>query len=398
MPNNIGRTEGGAKPNQIVGIRRLILTEFRNHSRLDLSINAPAVVLFGANGAGKTNILEAITVLGPGRNMRSTEFAEMIRNNGPQNGFAISASLGAGEYERRIGVGLDTTGDNIRKITRLDGRDVNAKELLDTLRIIWATPSMDRIFAGAQGERRKFIDRIVISFMPEISIIASNYEKAIKERQKILESDNWDPIWLNALEEQAALAGVALASARLEAINSLQAEISARPDGVFPKSQLILDGYLENALRENVSINDIEVGFARELRNSREYDKAAGRATKGPHKTHISAIHLGNGLPAENCSTGEQKALLFGLILAQARCVSVGIQNSQTHGFERPMPIILLDEANAHFDAARREGLAQELLSIRAQSWLSGTDKHLFENLGESAEYYAIKANEAIKN
>ncbi len=388
-----------AEPNyELVGIRRLILTEFRNHQRLDLSLNAPAIVLYGANGAGKTNILEAITVLGPGRNMRSTEFADMIRKGGPNNGFAISASLGSGEHERRIGVGLDTSGENIRKITRLDGRDVSAKDLLETLRIIWATPTMDRIFAGAQGERRKFLDRIVTSFMPEISAIASNYEKAIKERQKILESDLWDPIWLNALEEQAALAGVALASARLEAIDSLQSEIEARPDGPFPKSQLVLDGILENSLRENKSISDIEIGFARELRNSRDYDKAAGRATKGPHRTNLSAIHLGNGMPAETCSTGEQKALLFGLILAQARCVSAGIQNQQTHGFERPMPIILLDEANAHFDAARREGLAQELLSIRAQSWLSGTDKSLFENLGESAEYYAINAGEAIKS
>lgn len=388
-----------ALPNkELVGIRRLILTEFRNHARLDMELDAPVIALYGANGAGKTNILEAITVLGPGRNMRSTELSDMVRNKDSQNSFAISASLGTGEYERRIGVGLDISGDAPRKISRLDGRDVNAKELLETLRIIWATPAMDRIFAGAQGERRKFIDRIVFSFMPEISPIASNYEKALKERQKVLESEMPDTIWLNALEEQAALAGVALASARVEALTSLQAEISARPDGVFPKSQLILDGFVENSLVEGRALSELEVGFARELRNKRDYDKAAGRATIGPHKTQVSAIHLGNGMPAETCSTGEQKALLFGIILAQARFVSAGIQTRETHGFECPMPIILLDEANAHFDAARREGLAQELLSIRAQSWLSGTDKQLFENLGESAEYYAIKASEAIKS
>ncbi|KAF0114616.1 MAG: DNA replication and repair protein RecF [Hyphomonadaceae bacterium] len=383
------------------GIRRLILTQFRNHARLELDISSKAVVLFGENGAGKTNILEAISMLGSGRNLRSADLMEMARSGEDGGPFAISALLGLGDETRRIGVGLDLSKEGPRKIARLDGKDANPRQLLDTLRLVWITPQMDRIFAGAQGERRRFIDRITLSFFPELSIQANAYERAIKERQKVLEAQNQDRIWLSALEEQAAINGVAIGCARIEAIAMLQKEIDARVQDVFPKAQLRIEGLVEGSLMNGQTIAQIEVDFAKQLSSNRNKDAAAGRCLIGPHRSEIYATHMGNGMDAEKCSTGEQKALLIGIIIAQACCIANGTANSEFGSdfscFARPNPIILLDEANAHLDSTRREGLAQELLSIRAQTWLTGTDKLLFDAFAQNADFFEIKRPNAAK-
>lgn len=380
-----------------VGIRRLILTQFRNHARLELDIDKNAVVLFGANGAGKTNILEAISMFNPGRSLRSAELLEMAREGDDGGPFAISALIGVGEEERRIGVGLDLSKDSPRKIVRMDGKDVSARQTLESIRLIWVTPQMDRIFAGPQGERRKFMDRIVLSFLPELSPQIAAYERAMKERQKLLENSNPDAVWLRALEEQAATNGVAIASARIEAMAMLQSEINKRPDGVFPKAGLRIEGNIENALLDGKGVLEIEREFAALLHNNRHKDAMIGRSLIGTHRTEIFATHLGNGMDAEKCSTGEQKALLMGIIIAQARLIADGAVDDELSCFSRPNPIILIDEANAHFDEKRRSGLSEELLSLRAQSWLTGTDKSLFESFGGGAEYYQINQGKSAK-
>lgn len=381
--------------NTFIGIRRLILTEFRNHARLEIDTQSKVIVLFGPNGAGKTNILEAISLLGAGRGLRSADISELSRNCEDGGSFAVSALMGHGIDERRIGIGLDINAPSMRKIARLNGKDISSKALGDSLRLIWLTPQMDRLFAGPNSDRRKFLDRLTLSFFPECSSSFSDYEKLLRERQKILDSEYNDPIWLSTIEEQLAIHSASMAIARVEAISALQGEIYSRENSAFPKAELILDGYGENAHAQGVKTRDLEIEIAKIFKDNRAIDKATGRSLKGAHKTQFSARHLGNGMLAEKCSTGEQKALIIGLILAQAKMVSQGLQSNSISYFNRPNPVILLDEAFAHLDELRRNALAHELVSLRAQSWLTGTDKNMFESLGEFAEFYAISPNQA---
>lgn len=381
-----------------IGIRRLILTEFRNHARLEIETKAKLIVLYGPNGAGKTNILEAISLLAPGRGLRHSEIGELSRLSDYGGSFAVSALMGIDENERRIGIGLDINAPAPRKIARLNGKDVSSKALGESLRIIWLTPQMDRLFASPNSERRKFLDRLVLSFFPNCQSSFSNYEKLLRERQKILDGDFNDNVWLSTIEEQLASHSYAMAIARVEAIEALQSEINARTISAFPKAELILDGHAENAHANGAKPRDLEVEIARHFKENRPIDKASGRSLYGAHKTQFSARHKDNGMMAEKCSTGEQKALIIGLILAQAKMVSQGLQTNSTSYFNRPNPIILLDEAFAHLDKMRRNSLANELNELRAQTWLTGTDKDMFESMGEMADFYAISPNMALIN
>lgn len=383
--------------NEFVGIRRLILTQFRNHARLEIDTNAKVISLFGPNGAGKTNILEAISILGQGRGIRGAELKEMARMGENGSPFAVSALIGQGEEERRIGVGLDVSPNGIRKITRIDGKDVSQKQTLNTIRLIWVTPQMDRIFAGSQGERRRFLDRIVAGFMPEISSQMSAYEKLMRERQKLLEQENPDRIWLSTIEKDAAGTAIAIAQARIDAISALQAEILKREKSSFPQAKLILNGALEQALLEGKQHIEAEEKFVRKLHELRPLDAQIGRASFGTHKTEFSALHIPTNMEAAKCSTGEQKALIIGLILAQARLVANGLSYGLEGCFNKPNPLIILDEAQAHFDIKRRDALAEELLEIRGQSWLSGTDKSLFDAFGNNGDIFSISASCAEK-
>ncbi len=384
--------------NAFIGIRRLILNEFRNHSRLEIDTNAKLIVLFGPNGAGKTNILEAISLLGPGRGLRSAEIGELSRLSDYNGAFAISALMGHDENERRIGIGLDIQSPSPRKIARLNGKDVSSKALGDSLRLIWLTPQMDRLFAGPNSEKRKFLDRLVLSFFPNCQSSFSDYEKLLRERQKILDGNFNDNVWLSTIEEQLANHSYAMAIARVEAINALQCEINARVKSAFPKAELILDGHAENAHANGMKPRDLEIEIARKFKENRPIDKASGRSLYGAHKTLFSARHKENGMMAEKCSTGEQKALIIGLILAQAKMVSQGLQSNSVAYFNKPNPIILLDEAFAHLDKLRRHSLANELNELRAQTWLTGTDKDMFESLAHIADFYAISPNIAQIN
>lgn len=367
-------------------VRRLVLTQFRNHPRLEIESRGGPVCLVGPNGAGKTNVLEALSVLGPGRGIRGAELAQMARAGADGGPFAVSALMDVAGEELRLGAGLDLSGAAPRRVVRLDGRDAGPGELARALRLIWLTPALDRLFAGPAGERRRFLDRLVVAADPDSAGLSITYERALKERARLLEAPRPDARWLDVVERQLAEAGTGIAAARITTVDRLQAEIDARPEGVFPKSQLALQGQLEARLREGVPAGEVEEEFCRQLRQMRARDAAAGRTLDGPHRSDLEAVHTGAGMPAGLCSTGEQKALVTGLVLAHARRMAAAAQL----GTQAPNPLLLLDEAAAHFDARRRDGLAAELLQLPGQAWLTGTDLSLFEGFGDGADCYEV--------
>ena len=376
-------------------VRRLNLTQFRNHARLDLETNDAPVCLFGPNGAGKTNILEALSLLGPGRGLRSADLDEVARQGQDGGPFAVAGLLQFGEEERRIGVGLERLATGQRRVARVDGKDAGPKELAQTVRLLWLTPAYDRLFAGPAGERRKFLDRLVFAIAPEHAQQATQYEKALRERAKLLEDARPDPKWLRLIEAEAAAAGVAIGMARLEAVDALQTFIADRPEGAFPKAQLALEGAFENGLRAASSASQAEADFAQLLHDHRARDSAAGRALDGPHRSDLTAVHTPSGMAAQKCSTGEQKALVVTLILAQARRIASGLPTAKSSGFSGPNPLVLLDEAAAHFDPARRAALCDELLALPGQAWLTGTDQSLFEAFGSRATLFEVSPGQA---
>jgi DNA replication and repair protein RecF len=376
-------------------VARLNLTQFRNHPRLDLEMRDGPVCLFGPNGAGKTNILEALSLLGPGRGLRGADLDEMARHGDDGGPFGVAGLFDLGGEERRIGIGLERTSTGQKRVARIDGKDAGPKDLAQTVRLLWLTPAYDRLFAGAAGERRRFLDRLVFAMSPEHASQASLYEKAIRERTRLLADARPDARWLSIVEADAAAAGVALALARLEAVDALQAEIDARPEGAFPKAALSLEGSLETALRETSSAAQVEADFTALLRDTRARDSQAGRALDGPHRSDLSAIHVPTNMAAQKCSTGEQKALVVTLILAQAHRIANGLSTAKSSGFSGPNPLVLLDEAAAHFDPARRAALCTHLLELPGQSWLTGTDQSLFDGFGSSANMFEISAGRA---
>jgi DNA replication and repair protein RecF len=376
-------------------VRRLNLTQFRNHARLDLETSQAPVCLFGPNGAGKTNILEALSLLGPGRGLRGADLDEMARL-GPDGGlFAVAGQFEVAGEVRRIGIGLERGASGLRRVARLDGKDAGPGGLSDVVRLLWLTPAYDRLFAGPAGERRRFLDRLVFAVSPEHAIQASAYDKAIRERSRLLEDARPDARWLGLIEAEAASAGVALGLARLEALDALQSEIDARPDGAFPKALLSLEGSFESGLRESQDAAAAEVQFARRLQENRGRDSAAGRALEGPHRCDLTAHHAGQAMPAQKCSTGEQKALVITMVLAQARRIANSAGTAKSAGFSAPNPLLLIDEAMAHLDPARRAALCEELLALPGQSWLTGTDQNLFDGFGSEATRFEVSAGSA---
>jgi DNA replication and repair protein RecF len=373
-------------------VARLNLTQFRNHPRLDLETRDGPVCLFGANGAGKTNILEALSLLGPGKGLRGADLDDMARHGDDGGPFAVAGLFDLDGEQRRIGIGLERTATTQRRVARIDGKDAGPKELANTVRLLWLTPAYDRLFAGSAGERRRFLDRLVFAMSPEHASQANLYEKAIRERTRLLADPRPDGRWLSIIEADAAAAGVALALARLEAVDALQAEIDARPEGAFPKAALSLEGSLETALRDTSSSAQVEADFTAVLHDNRARDSQAGRALDGPHRSDLQAIHVPSNMAAQKCSTGEQKALVVTMILAQAHRIAAGLSTAKSSGFSGPNPLVLLDEAAAHFDAARRAALCMHLCELPGQSWLTGTDQSLFEGFGSRANMFEISA------
>lgn len=366
-----------------MSIRRLRLSAFRNYASLSLPLSGGHVVLTGENGAGKTNLLEAVSLLSPGRGMRRAAYAD-INQNGAADGFAIHALLESASYgEVEIGTGLAGSPSESGRKVRIHGAAASADQLLEYSRIIWLIPAMDGLFTGSAADRRRFLDRMVLAIDISHGKRVLDYEKAMRSRNRLLADYNSDAGWLDAIEAQLAELGTAIAAARAELISLIAAMIEQTPeDSPFPKADCFLEGALEGRIRLEAAL-DLEENFRRQLRDMRSRDRAAGRTLDGPHRTDLIVHHRPKAMPAALCSTGEQKALLIGLVLAHARLTS---------SLSGMAPVLLLDEIAAHLDEGRRAALFTIIDDLGAQAFMTGTDQILFRELKGEAQFFNVEA------
>ena len=353
----------------------LRLTDFRCYADASLAPGARSVFLFGPNGAGKTNLLEAISLLSPGRGLRGAPLTQVGRRPpGAADGatWAISARIAVGQDEFAVGTGVETPGA-VRRLVRIDGEPAAPGDLVRHLRPMWLTPAQDRLFLDGTSERRRFLDRLVFAADPLHAARVGAYERALRERTRLLADEALDLAWLKAVEARMAAAGALVALARAEAVQALTEEIARRADRPFPRAGLELTGAWERAAAEGAPEAEIESRLAAGLEASRGRDRAAGRALVGPHRGDLIVVHQEKGRSAAECSTGEQKALILNLVLAQAARLS------RVDG--EPNPILLLDEVAAHLDPHRRAALFDEVEALSLQAFLTGTDEALFETL-----------------
>lgn len=368
-------------------ITSLALTDFRSYASAILSIEAASVVLHGPNGAGKTNVLEALSLFTPGKGLRGASAPEMGRREPGETAgqaWAVAAVLTDGEHETRLGTGVQTPGA-ARRIVRIDGETAPPGRLLDHLRPVWATPEQDRLFSDARAARLKFFDRLVFAADPDHAASVSTYEKALKERLRLLvdgaEGREADPLWLDALEIRLAESGAAAATARAAALATLQTAIDARGDRPFPQADLGLTGEAEQMAAAGSDLAVLADRLREGLRAARVRDAAAGRSLFGPHRSDLTALHREKNRPAAEGSSGEQKALVLNLILAQL---------TRLAGQPAP-PVLLLDEAPAHLDAARRAALFDEIEALGLQAFLTGTERALFDGLEGRAQFVRVE-------
>ncbi|ADV09178.1 DNA replication/repair protein RecF [Mesorhizobium sp. M7A.F.Ca.CA.001.09.2.1] len=364
-------------------ISKLTLTNFRNYAALTIDLAPGAVVFSGDNGAGKTNLLEAISFLTPGRGLRRAPYADVAREGG-DGGFALHARLDGPDGQVEIGTGIsggDTAGEGGRRV-RINGASArSAEDMLEWLRVVWLTPAMDALFTGPAADRRRFLDRLVLAIDPGHGQRAIDYEKAMRGRNRLLTESSRDDRWFDAIETQMAETGVAIAAARAEMVRLLAAMIDRLPDtGPFPQADIGLSGELEAEIAVAPAV-DVEERFRRTLAEGRERDRAAGRTLDGPHRSDLVVRHRPKAMPAELCSTGEQKALLVGIVLSHARLT--GEMSGMT-------PILLLDEIAAHLDSGRRAALFSILEELNCQAFMTGTDAALFSSLQGRAQFLTV--------
>ncbi|MEE8294630.1 MAG: DNA replication/repair protein RecF [Sphingomonadales bacterium] len=375
-----------------LAFNRLDLTDFRNYPslRIELAEKGPQmVVLSGENGAGKTNLLEAISYLGPGRGLRGARLGDVTTKDA-RRGWAVSGRLATADKTCQIGCGIELAEGNefgpgrARRIVVCDGQKLaGSSALAPVLTIIWLTPKMDRLFQEGASERRRFFDQLVTGLYPGHASQISAFEKAMRERIRLLIGDGrgGDEVWLSALERRMAEHGIALAAARLEVLALVRSHLSFANDAPFPLPDLGLEGEVEEMV-SSLSALEAEEAFVALLKGNRRADQRAGRTLRGPHKTDLLALHPDKGLVAGLCSTGEQKAMLIGILLAAVR-LQVTVK-------ERP-PVLLLDEVIAHLDEDRRRALFKELIALGVQTWMTGTDSKLFQPLKGKAQFFTVK-------
>ncbi|RUT89135.1 MULTISPECIES: DNA replication/repair protein RecF [unclassified Mesorhizobium] len=364
-------------------ISKLTLTNFRNYAALTIDLAPGAVVFSGDNGAGKTNLLEAISLLTPGRGLRRAPYVDVARDGG-DGGFALHARLDGPDGQVEIGTGIsggDTAGEGGRRV-RINGASArSAEDMLEWLRVVWLTPAMDALFTGPAADRRRFLDRLVLAIDPGHGQRAIDYEKAMRGRNRLLTENSRDDRWFDAIETQMAETGVAIAAARAEMVRLLATMIDRLPDtGPFPRADIGLSGDLEAEIAAAPAV-DVEERFRRTLAGGRERDRAAGRTLDGPHRSDLVVRHRPKAMPAELCSTGEQKALLVGIVLSHARLT--GEMSGMT-------PILLLDEIAAHLDSRRRAALFSILEELNCQAFMTGTDAALFSSLQGRAQFLTV--------
>ncbi len=352
-------------------LSRLVLTDFRNHAAATLAPGPGFVVLSGDNGAGKTNILEAVSLLSPGRGLRRAPLAEMARQGGV-GGFGVAAGL-VGDID--IATGTQASAPD-RRIVRVQGAPVAATALAEWLTILWLTPAMDRLFTEPASERRRFLDRLTLALHPGHAVHANRYEAAMRARNRLLADDRPpDPDWLRALEVQMAEHGAAIDAARRDTVDQLGAALAGHVAGPFARAGLSLDGW--------TGAGGV---LARDLAQGRARDAAAGRTLAGPHRTDLAVTHLDKRQAAALCSTGEQKALLLSIILAHADLVAVQCGHA---------PVLLLDEVAAHLDPQRRAALFDRLAG-KGQVWMTGTEPALFDAVPGGATRYTVADGEVV--
>lgn len=367
-------------------LTRLALTDFRSYATAELVLDGRPVWLAGPNGAGKTNLLEAVSFLIPGRGLRGSSLAEVGRRMPGEavgRAWAVSVTLRADGEETRLGTGVEQAGAS-RRIVRMEGEPAPPGRLAEHVRQVWLTPAQDRLFLEGAADRRRFFDRLVFAAEPAHAAHVQAYEKAMRERMRLLTDGPPDAAWLDALEARLAEAGTLMAEARARTLAALAAEIATRGERPFPQARLALTGEWEKLAGEGAEFADIEARLARALAAARDRDAAAGRALTGPHRGDLSVIHAEKDRAAAECSTGEQKALILNLVLAQAARLARA---------QAPSPILLLDEVAAHLDARRRAALFDEIEALGLQAFLTGTDEMLFEGLSGRAQGFRVDAS-----
>ena len=367
-------------------IHRLTLTHFRNYRTASLETRGGMAVLVGPNGAGKTNCLEAISLLAPGRGLRRATLEDIADNQG-DGSWAVSAEVEGALGLATLGTGIESPSRETiapGRRCRIDREAVgSATAFGDHLRMVWLTPAMDGLFLGAASDRRRFFDRLVLAMDSGHSGRVAALERSLRSRNRLLEVRNYDDHWCDAIERETAELAVAVAATRGQTLTKLAAMLHARGQAsAFPSATIRLDGWIENALLGEPATS-VEDRYRQLLRDSRARDAAAGRTLDGPHLTDLQVIYAPKNMPARDASTGEQKALLIGLVLAHACLVA------ETTGIT---PLLLLDEVVAHLDPERRRALFAELDSLKAQAWMTGADPMAFADIGSGSEIFTVDA------
>jgi DNA replication and repair protein RecF len=366
-------------------VLRLTLTNFRNYHAASLKTDARTVVLVGANGAGKTNLIEAVSFFAPGRGLRRATLDEVAFSEG-DGSWAVSAEIEGALGLATLGTGIERPAEDsattVRKC-RIDREPVgSAAAFANHLRVIWLTPAMDTLFTGAPSERRRFLDRFALAVDAEHGSRVNALERSLRSRNRLLEDARPDAHWLDAVEHETAELAVAVASQRVETMRRLETVLTSRKGSAFPPAEIALDGWMEQLI-PNHPAAEIEERYRAVLRDNRPRDAAAGRTLDGPHLTDLKVIYAAKGTPAADASTGEQKALLIGLILAHARLIAE---------MSRFAPILLLDEVVAHLDPSRRAALHSELEQLGTQVFMTGADPALFVEVGDDALFVEVAA------
>ena len=366
-------------------VHRLTLSNFRNYRATALETDARPIVLYGPNGAGKTNLIEAISFLAPGRGLRRATLDEVAFQQG-DGSWAIAAEVEGALGLTTLGTGIEPITDDdaprVRKC-RIDREPVDsAAAFADHLGVVWLVPSMDSLFVGAPSERRRFLDRLVLAVDADHASRVNTLDRALRSRNRLLAEPRPDPHWLDAIEHETAELAVAVAGLRAEAVRRLDGVLASRRGSDFPPVEIALEGWIERLIPTHPAV-EVEERYRAVLRESRTRDAAAGRTLDGPHLTDLSVVYARKNIAAAEASTGEQKALLIGLVLAQARLI--------TEMTATP-PVLLLDEVLAHLDPGRRAALHAELGHLGTQVWMTGADPALFAEIKDEAAMIEVRS------
>jgi len=380
-------------------IRKLTVSNFRNYSTASLEPSKQMVVLLGNNGAGKTNLLEAISMLSPGRGLRRAQLTQLNRAKidainkdntiETQGQWAVSVRVESNGFQTTIGTGCASgpaDGKSAKRLVKINGDIVKSQTSLnDYLSVSWLTPQMDRLFVEGGSQRRRFLDRLVFAFDALHSKRVNRYNHALRERKKLLQSWTQDTSWLNAIENSLAELGVAIALTRQDLIRRLS-PIIGKNMGLFPSAIIYMEGEVENWLEDNSAL-EVEQRFREELKKSRTNGSSESNQIPGPHRSEFNCLHSSNKMEASLCSTGEQKALLVSIMLSHA------ILRKKECG---SAPILLLDEISAHLDERRRSSLFELLQDLESQIWMTGTESGAFSDILKIAEAYNISEGKIV--